>query len=85
MADDEIRIEVNIDALQEMPLETLAVLERAKDGQLTAGEMIDLFDAFIVGGVQGRFKVKHLKLIANAISTAFQEQTDPGGASAAAS
>lgn len=79
---DDIRIDVNVDALQDMPIETLELLDKAQAGQLRGAEMLDLLDGFIVGGVRGRgFKVRDLQRIAQALSAAFAAAS-PGESSA---
>jgi hypothetical protein len=78
-------VQVNVDAIQDMPLESLEIFQRAQEGNLKAGEMLDLFDGLVVGGVRGKgYKIRDLQAIAEAISEAFKAQTQ-GEASAAAS
>ncbi len=74
MAEDEIRVEIDLDAINEMPIETLDKFDAASRGQLTGGELLDLLDGFVVGGIRGRgYKIKHLTLIAQAIAAAVKQ------------
>ena len=66
-------VQVNPDAIQDMPLESLEMFQRAEEGNLKAGEMLDLFDGLVVGGVRGKgYKIRDRQAIAEAISTAFK-------------
>ena len=76
MADEVIRIEIDRDAVQDMPIESLELLENAQTGQLKAKEMLDLLDGFVVGGVRGRgLKIRDLKRITAAITETFTEES----------
>lgn len=71
MAEDEIQVKIDLNALNEMPIETLDQFDKAAQGKLTGGELLDLLDGFVVGGIRGRgYKVKHLSMIARAIAEA---------------
>lgn len=73
---DEVKIEINVDAVQDMPIESLELLERAQEGSLKAREMLDLLDGFVVGGVRGRgLKVRDMQRITAAINAAFQQES----------
>jgi hypothetical protein len=79
---EDIRIEVDVDALNDMPIESLDLIDKAQTGKLKGSEMLDLLDGFVVGGVRGRgFKVRDLKRIAEAVSAAFRTMSE-GEASA---
>ncbi len=81
-----VRIEVDLSAIGEMPLETLELMERAADNKLKPSELLDLLDGFVVGGVRGRgLKIKDVQRIFAEVNTAMQEMANQGGASAAAS
>jgi len=79
-----IKVQVDLNALDEMPIETLDKFDKAGNGTLSGGELLDLLDGLIVGGVRGHgYKMQHLQLIAQAVSKAVRERTE-GGASAGA-
>ena len=86
MTEEPIRVEVDLSAIGEMPLETLEVMERAADQKLKPSELFDLLDQFVVGGVRGRgLKIKDLQRVMAAVSQATTEMANQGGASAAGS
>lgn len=74
MTENIVKIEIDADAIQGMPIESLELLEKAQTGSLGAKEMLDLLDGFVVGGVRGRgLKVRDLRRITEAINATFQE------------
>ena len=82
MSEQTITVEINRDAIQDMPIEALELFEKAASGQLSAREMLDLLDGIVVGGCRGRgFKMRDLSAITAAISAAFRAETT-GGAGA---
>jgi len=76
MADKPIKIEIDKDAVQDMPIENLETLEKAQTGDLGAKDMLDLLDGFVVGGVRGRgLKIRDLQTITAAINETFKEES----------
>lgn len=75
MNDAEIKVQVDLDALNEMPIEVLDSFTRAAQGKLTGSELLDLLDGLVVGGVRGRgYKLKDLQLLSQAISDAVKAE-----------
>lgn len=84
--EEPIRIEVDLSAIGEMPLETLELMERAAENKLKPSELLNLLDGFVVGGVRGRgLKIKDVQRIFAEVNRATQEMANQGGVSAAAS
>lgn len=80
----EIKIEVDLDAINDLPLEALELFDRAGRGELSGTELLDLLDGIVVGGVRNRgFKLRDLRSIAQAVSDAVKAQAE-GGVSAGA-
>lgn len=80
MAESEIKIEVNIDALT---IGDLELLDRAGTKELAPRELVGLLDRLVVGGVR-HLPLSSMSNVATAIGDAIKHETQ-GEASAAGS
>jgi hypothetical protein len=50
----DIKIEIDMDKVKQLPLETIEELDKARRGELSVTKLFDLYDEIIVGGARGR-------------------------------
>jgi len=70
---DELKIEVNLDA---MTIDDLVFLEEAGNAKVKMAELKAFLDRVVVGGV-GHLPIKALKDVAEAITDAVQAEANP--------
>jgi hypothetical protein len=72
----EIEIEIDLD---ELLIDDMEILDRAKDDNLPAGELLAFLDRIVVGGVKNRkMPMRYLALIMKELGEAISESVNPG-------